>query len=103
MYKDGGFEVTREIDGGLQTVGLNTPCVITCDLRLNEPRFASIPQIMQAKKKPTETINLTSLKLGDFGKLEILDTKEPSQRQGGVIVKTVDELIEKLRGEAKVL
>lgn len=100
---DSGVEVTREIDGGLQTVGMNTPCVVTCDLRLNEPRFASIPQIMKAKKKPTEKVKLASLDIGEFGSLEILDTHEPEQRAGGIIVSSVDELIEKLRGEAKVL
>ena len=95
-------EVDREVDGGIETLKLSLPCLVTCDLRLNEPRFASIPQIMKAKKKKVE-----SLKLEDQGlnghELEILSVEEPKAREGGVIVESVDELQDKLKNEAKVL
>ena len=82
---------------------MDFPCLITCDLRLNEPRFASIPKIMKAKKKKVETVDLKDLDLGDFDHLEILKTEEPEKREGGIIVESVDELLDKLRNEAKVL
>lgn len=95
--------VTREIDGGLQTVKLKMPAIVTTDLRLNEPRYASLPNIMKAKKKP-----ITEKTAGDLGvdvapRLKVLKTSEPSGRRAGVKVKTVAELLDKLRNEAGVL
>ena len=100
---DDGCEVEREIDGGLQTVGMTYPCLITCDLRLNEPRFASIPQIMKAKKKPIEKVKLAKLDIGEFNRLEVVSTAEPEKRSGGEILADVDELINRLKNEAKIL
>ena len=95
--------VTREVDGGLQTVKLKGPAIVTTDLRLNEPRYASLPNIMKAKKKP-----IADKSPGDYGvdvapRLEVVKTAEPSGRQAGVKVKTVGELVEKLKNEAGVL
>jgi electron transfer flavoprotein beta subunit len=95
--------VTREVDGGLQTVKLKGPAIVTTDLRLNEPRYASLPNIMKAKKKP-----IADKSPGDYGvdvspRLEVVKTTEPSGRKAGVKVKTVGELIEKLKNEAGVL
>eukprot|EP01017_Pseudomicrothorax_dubius_P005116 TRINITY_DN1120_c0_g1_i3.p1 TRINITY_DN1120_c0_g1~~TRINITY_DN1120_c0_g1_i3.p1 ORF type:complete len:254 (-),score=92.17 TRINITY_DN1120_c0_g1_i3:60-821(-) len=96
-------EVTREIDGGLQTLAFQLPGVITCDLRLNEPRFATLPNIMKAKKKPLEEVTLESLGLKLDGRLDVTKVEPPSSRTGGAKVASVDELIDKLRNEAKVL
>ncbi len=98
-----GISVTREVDGGLQTVKLNSPAIVTTDLRLNEPRYASLPNIMKAKKKPID-----EKAPGDYGvdvkpRLEILKTVEPGGRKAGVKVTTVAELVEKLKNEAGVL
>ena len=95
--------VTREVDGGLQTVKLKMPAIVTTDLRLNEPRYASLPNIMKAKKKP-----IADKTPGDYGvdvapRLEVVKTSEPSGRKSGVKVKTVGELVEKLKNEAGVL
>jgi len=95
--------VTREIDGGLQTVKLKLPAIVTTDLRLNEPRYASLPNIMKAKKKP-----LAEKTPGDYGvepkrRLEVLKTEEPGARQAGVKVASVDELVDKLKNEASVI
>ena len=95
--------VTREIDGGLETVKLATPAIVTTDLRLNEPRYASLPNIMKAKSKP-----LATKAPGDYGvdvapRLEVVKTAEPSGRKAGVKVKSVAELVDKLRNEAGVL
>ena len=100
---DGGARVTREVDGGLETVQLKLPAIVTTDLRLNEPRYASLPNIMKARKKPLET-----LKPGDLGvdvtpRLTILKVEEPPKRQAGVKVGSVAELVGKLRNEAKVI
>ncbi len=100
---DGKVDVTREIDGGLETVKLNLPAVITTDLRLNEPRYPSLPNIMKAKKKP-----LDSKAPADYGvdiapRLKVLETKEPPVREAGVMVDSVAELVEKLKNEAGVL
>lgn len=100
---EGTAEVTREVDGGLQTIVVTLPAVVTSDLRLNEPRYASLPNIMKAKKKP-----LDRKTPGDFGvdtspRLKVLKTEEPSGRKAGVKVKTVAELVEKLKTEAGVL
>jgi electron transfer flavoprotein beta subunit len=95
--------VTREIDGGLQTVKLNMPAVITTDLRLNEPRYASLPNIMKAKKKPIGEKTPEALGVDVAPRLKILKTGEPAGRKAGVKVKTVGELLDKLKNEAGVL
>ena len=95
--------VTREIDGGLETLSLDLPAVITTDLRLNEPRYASLPNIMKARKKPLETLTPADLGVDPAPRLTTLKVVEPAKRQAGIKVKTVQELIEKLRNEAKVI
>ncbi len=95
--------VTREIDGGLETLELKTPAVITTDLRLNEPRYAKLPDIMKAKKKPLDVLSPEELGVDFTPRLEILKVTEPPKRQGGIKVETVDELVDKLKNEAKVL
>ncbi len=95
--------VIREIDGGLETLSLNLPAVITTDLRLNEPRYASLPNIMKARKKPIETIKPADLGVDPAPRLTTLKVVEPAKRQAGIKVKTVQELVEKLRNEAKVI
>ena len=98
-----GVEVTREVDGGLQTVRLNSPAVVTTDLRLNEPRYASLPNIMKAKKKPIEEKTPESYGVDIAPRLEVIKTAEPPGRKAGVKVKSVAELVDKLRNEAGVL
>jgi electron transfer flavoprotein beta subunit len=95
--------VTREVDGGLQTVKLNMPAVITTDLRLNEPRYASLPNIMKAKKKPIGEKTPEALGVDFAPRLKVLKTGEPAGRKAGVKVKTVGELLDKLKNEAGVL
>ena len=95
--------VTREIDGGLQTVSLNLPAIVTTDLRLNEPRYASLPNIMKAKKKPLEEKELASYGIDTAQRQTIITTTEPAAREAGVKVETVAELVEKLKNEAGVL
>ena len=95
--------VTREVDGGLQTVKLKMPAIVTTDLRLNEPRYASLPNIMKAKKKPIADKSPADYGVDVAPRLEVLKTTEPSGRKAGVKVKTVGELIEKLKNEAGVL
>jgi len=95
--------VTREIDGGLQTVKLALPAVVTTDLRLNEPRYASLPNIMKAKKKPIDEKTVEALGVDAAPRLKVLKTVEPAGRKAGVKVKTVAELLDKLRNEAGVL
>lgn len=95
--------VTREIDGGLQTVKLKMPAIVTTDLRLNEPRYASLPNIMKAKKKPIAEKTAGDLGVDAAPRLKVLKTSEPSGRKAGVKVKTVAELLDKLRNEAGVL
>lgn len=95
--------VTREIDGGLETLQLQLPAVITTDLRLNTPRFASLPNIMKAKKKPLETIRLEDLQITLSSHMEILKVSPPATRQAGLKLESVDDLVTKLRDEAKVL
>jgi electron transfer flavoprotein beta subunit len=97
------ISVTREIDGGLQTVKLKMPAVVTTDLRLNEPRYASLPNIMKAKKKPIGEKTAADLGVDAAPRLKVLKTTEPSGRKAGVKVKTVEELVSKLRNEAGVL
>jgi electron transfer flavoprotein beta subunit len=100
---DGTANVTREVDGGLETVTLKMPLVLTTDLRLNEPRYASLPNIMKAKKKPIEVLTPEQLGVDPAPRLKVLKVTEPPKRQAGVKVKTVAELVEKLRNEAKVI
>ena len=100
---DGKARVTREVDGGLETVELPLPAVITTDLRLNEPRFATLPNLMKAKKKPVDTLTPEALGVDVTPRLATLKVEEPPKRKAGVMVGSVDELIEKLRNEAKVI
>jgi len=100
---DGRATVTREVDGGLETVETGLPIVITADLRLNEPRYATLPNIMKAKKKPLETTNPGALGVDVTPRLTTLKVVEPPKRKGGVKVADVKELVAKLRGEAKVI
>ena len=100
---DGNVEVTREVDGGLETVKLNMPVVITTDLRLNEPRYVKLPNIMKAKKKPLDTIAVADLGVDITPSLEILKVVEPPKRSGGVKLADVNELVDKLKNEAKVI
>ena len=95
--------VTREVDGGLQTVKLKSPAIVTTDLRLNEPRYASLPNIMKAKKKPIDDKKPEDYGVDITPRLEVLKTSEPAGRKSGVKVKTVAELVDKLRNEAGVL
>ncbi|KDE19398.1 electron transfer flavoprotein subunit beta [Acetobacter aceti 1023] len=100
---EGSVQVTREVDGGLQTLRLKIPAVITTDLRLNQPRYVALPAIMKAKKKTIEDIPLETLGIDITPRLEILKTVEPPTRQAGVKVHSVDELLSKLKTEAGVL
>lgn len=95
--------VTREIDGGLRTVGLNLPAIVTTDLRLNEPRYASLPNIMKAKRKPLETTTPADLGVEVAPSLTLLKVEAPAERSAGIKVASVAELVEKLKTEAKVL
>ena len=95
--------VEREVDTGIQTVKLALPAVVTADLRLNEPRYATLPNLMKAKKKKMEVIEADSLDVDLKPRLEILRMEDPPTREGGVKVADVDELIDKLKNEAKVL
>lgn len=97
------FKVTREVDGGLQTVKLKGPAIVTTDLRLNEPRYASLPNIMKAKKKPIAEKTVADYGVDVAARLEILKTTEPAGRKAGVKVKDVAELVSKLKNEAGVL
>ncbi len=101
--QDNDLEVTREIDGGLETLRIQTPAVVSTDLRLNEPRYASLPNIMKAKKKPLDIIELDSLGLSLKQHVEILQVCPPPVRTGGVKVESVAALVDKLQHEAKVL
>jgi electron transfer flavoprotein beta subunit len=100
---DGTLKVTREVDGGLEIMSLTLPSVVTVDLRLNEPRYASLPNIMKAKRKPIETLSPADLGVDVTPRVEILQVVEPPPRQAGVIVASVAELVDKLRNEAKVI
>ena len=100
---EGGLEVTREVDGGLETLTLRLPAVVTTDLRLNEPRYASLPNIMKAKKKPIETLTPEALGVDAAPRLVTLKVAEPAKRLAGVKVKDVGELVDKLKNEAKVI
>jgi len=100
---DGKARVTREVDGGLQTVTLDLPAVITTDLRLNEPRYASLPNIMKAKRKTLDTVTPSALGVDATPTVELVSVEPPPERKAGIKVKTVQELVEKLRNEAKVI
>ncbi|MET3856381.1 electron transfer flavoprotein subunit beta/FixA family protein (plasmid) [Rhizobium leguminosarum] len=100
---DGKATVTREVDGGLQTIDVKLPAVVTTDLRLNEPRYASLPNIMKAKKKPLDKKSPADFGVSTEPRLKVLKTEEPSGRKAGVKVKSVAELVEKLKTEAGVL
>ncbi|MEO3435247.1 electron transfer flavoprotein subunit beta/FixA family protein [Inquilinus sp. CAU 1745] len=100
---DGAVTVTREIDGGLDTVKLKLPAIVTTDLRLNEPRYASLPNIMKAKKKPIDQKSPADLGVDPSPRLTVLKVAEPPKRQGGVKVGSVAELVDKLKNEARVI
>lgn len=95
--------VTREVDGGLQTLSLNLPAIITTDLRLNEPRYASLPNIMKAKRKPLDVKPAADFGIDLSPRTKLLKVTPPAQREAGIVVETVDELVEKLKNEAKVI
>ena len=101
--QDGNVQVTREIDGGLQTLSLTLPAIITTDLRLNEPRYASLPNIMKAKKKPLETISSSELGLDLTPRQNTLKVSPPPERAAGIMVESIDQLVDKLKNEAKVI
>ncbi|QJD98903.1 electron transfer flavoprotein subunit beta/FixA family protein [Massilia forsythiae] len=103
VLEDGKVTVTREVDGGLETVALTLPAIITTDLRLNEPRYVTLPNIMKAKKKPLETIKPDELGVDIAPRLKTIKVSEPPKRSAGVIVPDVATLVQKLRGEAKVI
>ena len=100
---DSGIKVTREVDGGLEILDLKMPAVLTVDLRLNEPRYASLPNIMKAKKKPIDRFSPEDLGVDVSPRLETLEVVEPPPRKAGVMVASVAELVDKLRNEAKVI
>lgn len=100
---DGRITVTREVDGGLQTVNLKLPAIVTADLRLNEPRYASLPNIMKAKKKPLEEIDAAEFGIALEPRIKVLKTAEPEERKAGIKVGSAAELVDKLRNEAGVL
>lgn len=103
LVETGKVKVTREIDGGLQTIELLLPAVVTTDLRLNEPRYASLPNIMKAKRKPLDVIPAADFDVELTSGVKVLKVEAPAQRQGGIKVANVAELVEKLRNEAKVI
>ncbi len=100
---DGKATVTREVDGGLQTVSVNLPAIVTTDLRLNEPRYASLPNIMKAKSKPLDVMPVADFGIDITPRISTLKVSLPPEREAGVIVETVDELVDKLKNEAKVI
>ena len=101
--KDKVLEVVREVDEGLETIEINVPAVVTCDLRLNEPRYASLPNIMKAKKKPIEQLNALDLGVDTKSRIEQIKVEEPPKRKAGIKVANVAELVQKLKNEAKVI
>jgi electron transfer flavoprotein beta subunit len=100
---EGEIDVTREVDGGLQTVGLKLPAIVTTDLRLNEPRYASLPNIMKAKKKPLDETSAEALGVDVAPRLKVIKTVEPAGRSAGIKVSSAAELVSKLKNEAGVL
>ena len=103
LLQEASVKVTREIDGGLQTLELTTPAIITTDLRLNEPRYASLPNIMKAKKKELNVVSAVDMGVDVSSRTELLSVDLPPSREAGIMVETVDELIDKLKNEAKVI
>ncbi len=103
VLDEGSVRVTREVDGGLETLKLKMPAVVTTDLRLNEPRYPSLPNIMKAKKKPLETKKPEDLGVDIAPRLKVQNIEEPAARKAGVRVDSVAELVEKLKSEAGVL
>ena len=101
--KDKVLEVVREVDEGLETIEINVPAVVTCDLRLIEPRYASLPNIMKAKKKPIEQLNASDLGVDTKSRIEQIKVEEPPKRKSGIKVANVAELVQKLKNEAKVI
>ena len=101
--KEKSLEVTREIDEGLETIEVNIPAIVTCDLRLNEPRYASLPNIMKAKKKPIEQLNASDLGVDTKPRIDQIKVEEPPKRKAGIKVASVEELVQKLKNEAKVI
>ena len=96
-------KVSREVDGGIENIEISLPAIISTDLRLNEPRYASLPNIMKAKKKPISEIKIEDLNIEIKKHLSILKVEEPAKRKSGIMLKTVDELVDKLKNEAKVI
>ena len=101
--KDNKLEVTREIDEGLETIEINVPAIVTCDLMLNEPRYPSLPNILKAKKKPIDEISASDLGVDVSPRLEQIKVEEPPKRKAGIKVANVAELVQKLKNEAKVI
>ena len=101
--KDGKLEIVREIDEGLETIEVNIPAIVTCDLRLNEPRYASLPNIMKAKKKPVDQLNASELGVDISPRVQQIKVEEPPKRKAGIKVANVAELVQKLKNEAKVI
>ena len=101
--KDKTLEVTREVDEGLETIEVNLPAIVTCDLRLNEPRYASLPNIMKAKKKPLEILTAIDLGVDITPRVQQIKVEEPPKRKAGIKVASVAELVNKLKNEAKVI
>ena len=101
--KEKSLEVTREIDEGLETIEVTMPAIVTCDLRLNEPRYASLPNIMKAKKKPIDQMNASELGIDTKPRIEQIKVEEPPKRKAGIKVASVEELVQKLKNEAKVI
>ena len=95
--------MVREVDGGLQTVSISLPAVVTTDLRLNEPRYASLPNIMKAKKKPLDVVTPDELGVDVTPTVEVLSVEPPAEREAGIKVESVEELVDKLKNEAKVI
>lgn len=100
---DGKAQVTREVDSGLETISVSLPAVISADLRLNDPRYASLPNVMKAKRKPLEKIEISELGLDTANRMTTIEVMEPPARAAGVMVENVADLVEKLRNEAKVI
>ena len=103
VIKDKKLEIVREVDEGLETLEVNIPAIVTCDLRLNEPRYASLPNIMKAKKKPLEQMNASDLGIDTKPRIEQIKVEEPPKRKAGIKVSSVAELVQKLKNEAKVI
>jgi len=103
VLEEGKATVTREVDGGLETIALTLPAIVTTDLRLNEPRYVTLPSIMKAKKKPLENVKPAGLGVDVAPRLKTLKVAEPPKRSAGIVVKDVDALVDKLKNEAKVI